>query len=477
MRVKMRGEAGLTTGIRIGDGQPFPAHVDVLIVGGGAAGLVAGLRAMEAGAEVLVIERDPLPRGSTSLSAGLIPAAGTSFQRKAGLADNPELFAADIIRKAHGEPDPDAVRTLAEAIGPAVEWLAEAHGLPFSVIDNFTYPGHSAMRMHGLPTRSGTELMDHLAAAAERGGVTVLTECVVRTLVQDGAGRISGVEALRPDGTEERIGCGALILACNGYGGNPDLVRQHIPEMEGALYFGHAGNTGDAILWGAALGTGIRHLRGHQGHGSVATPHGVLITWATITEGGFQVNLTGHRFHDESTGYSEAAAGVIAQPDGVAWQVFDGRIAGIARQFEDFRNAESSGAVLSAGSWEALALRTGVPTDILCRTAEDVAGWKAHGAVDDFGRAWAGLQQLVPPFHAVKVRGALFHTQGGLTVDGEARVLRADGSAMPNLFAAGGAACGVSGAGASGYLSGNGLLSAVGYGFIAGRAAAMLTKP
>jgi fumarate reductase flavoprotein subunit len=76
----------------------------------------------------------------------------------------------------------------------------------------------------------------------------------------------------------------------------------------------------------------------------------------------------------------------------------------------------------------------------------------------------------------VKVTGALFHTQGGLAVDAKARVKRRDerGGLFPNLFAAGGAAAGVSGGTAAGYLSGNGLLTATTLGRIAGRAASVL---
>jgi fumarate reductase flavoprotein subunit len=453
-------------------GSRFDITADVVIIGGGAAGLVAALRAREARTDVLVIERDPLPRGSTALSAGLIPAAGTRFQQAAGVDDTPALFAADILRKAHGETGPEAVALLARTIGPAVEWLAEAHGLPFTVIDNFTYPGHSAMRMHGLPRRSGAELMDYLTAAADRAGVTLLANARVDTLVHDGDGRMLGVVVERPDGTRDAIGCGALILACNGYGGNAELVARHVPEMAGALYFGHAGNQGEAILWGEALGARTRHLSGYQGHGSVAHPHGILITWATITEGGFQVNAAGRRFHNEATGYSEAAAAVQAQEGGVVWQIFDARVGGIARQFEDFRQAAQQGALHSAPDWRWLAGRIGVDADALEATAAEVDGLKRRSGVDAFGRDWSGLAPLSPPFQAVKVRGALFHTQGGLVVDDMARVIGLDGRPFDNLFAAGGAACGVSGASAAGYLSGNGLLAAVGYGFIAGAAAA-----
>src|SRR5205807_2190104 len=111
--------------------------------------------------------------------------------------------------------------------------------------------------------------------------------------------------------SEERIGCGALVLACNGFGANRALLAQHVPDMAGALYFGHPGNEGDAVIWGAELGAALADLRGYQGHGSVAHPHGILITWAVMTEGGFQVNVEGQRFSDETLGYSEQAAIVL----------------------------------------------------------------------------------------------------------------------------------------------------------------------
>src|SRR5437868_2044013 len=134
-----------------------------------------------------------------------------------------------------------------------------------------------------------------------------------------------------------------------------------IRDMRGALYFGHPGNRGDAALWGEALGAKLVHMSGYQGHGSVAHPHGILITWATIMEGGFQVNISGRRFSNESLGYSEQAAAVMAEPEAIAFDIFDGRIAKIARQFEDFRQAEASGAVIEADSIEQLAARLKLP--------------------------------------------------------------------------------------------------------------------
>jgi fumarate reductase flavoprotein subunit len=443
-------------------------HFPIVIVGAGAAGLIAALAAREAGAEVLVLERDHTPRGSTSLSAGLVPAAGTRWQRAAGVQDSADLFTADIMKKAHGAPDPALAAHLAATTGPALEWLADRYALEFSLITDFTYPGHSALRMHGLPSRAGSELMDRLTEAAARAGVELLCDAHVTSLSAAPDGRIQGLAYCRPDGSEESIGCDMLVLACNGYGGNRELVAAHIPELAGALYFGHPGNQGDAVLWGQALGAATRHLSGHQGHGSVAHPIGILISWATITAGGIQVNLAGERFSNEALGYSEQAAVVLRQPGGIAWTVFDSRIAAIARQFEDFRQAEQENAILRAEDIDSLAAAMRVPAASL-RAAIAETGC---GTIDRFGRDFTASPPLAPPYCAVRVTGALFHTQGGLVVDTRARVLRPDGTSLPNLLAVGGAACGVSGSEARGYLSGNGLLAAVGLGYTAGFTAA-----
>ena len=131
------------------DGEKFDTRVPLIIVGAGAAGLCAALAAKEAGIDAVVIERDDVPSGSTALSAGLIPAAGTRFQRAKSIVDSPVMFAADIQRKAKGEADRDVVDVVATGAGALVEWLADRYGLPFEVVDNFNYPGHSAMTMHG----------------------------------------------------------------------------------------------------------------------------------------------------------------------------------------------------------------------------------------------------------------------------------------------------------------------------------------
>ena len=443
----------------------FDVRVQTLVVGGGACGMVAALSAHEAGQEVLVIEADPIATGSTALSAGLIPAAGTALQSCAGIEDTAELFVEDIRAKAHAENDPVLEASLAEGSAMVIDWLADRHGLPFSVVTDFDYPGHSRRRMHGLPRRTGAELVDALRSACEREGIEIVCGLRANTLHLEGR-RAIGVTATHRDVGLERIGCEKLILACNGFGRNRSMVAEHMPEIHEALWFGHDGNDGTAVSWGRAAVARLDHMSAYQGHGNVAHPHGILISWAVVTEGGFQVNSHGRRFWDESQGYSEAARVVLQQPGGIAFTIFDERIASIARQFEDFRNAEVQGALIASDSIEGLAEALGLPADEL---AGELNGIPVTGA-DRFGRTFAN-KPLTSPFWGVRVTGALFHTQGGLCTDGDGRVLHRDGGVLENLFAGGGAASGVSGKGDSGYLSGNGLLSAVVLGYKAGRAA------
>ncbi len=445
-------------------------HVAVAIVGAGACGLTAALALADAGIECIVLERDAQPQGSTALSSGFIPAAGTLAQRAAGVADSTDAFAADITAKAHGTAAPHLVRAYTEAIAPALDALQQRHGLQWDVLDGFLYPGHTARRMHALPERTGAALMAALDRAAAQMSVTVMPRARVVTLHCDEHGRVLGVGIERPDGQIEHLGCDVLLLACNGFGGHAGLVDELLPAMRQATYAGHAGNDGSALMWGRQLGAQVADLGGYQGHGSWVVPQGALMSWAVMMEGGVQVNLEGRRFHDETQGYSEAAVQVLAQPLGVAWNVFDEALLALARGFPDFCAAEAAGALRVAANVPELAAVIGCDATELAATLAAVGA----GQTDAFGRRFT--RSLVAPCCAVKVTGALFHTQGGLAIDADCRVLDAHGEAFPNLLAAGGAARGVSGNAVWGYLSGNGLLSAVAGGWIAAATAASILK-
>ncbi len=453
-------------------------HIPVAIIGAGACGLVAAISLRDLGMDCVLLERDAQPSGSTALSSGFIPAAGTAVQRAAGVVDSAELFAQDIQAKAHGTAAAHLVAAFSQRIGAVMDVLAARHALEFIVLDGFLYPGHSVRRMHAVPQKTGAALVAQLERAAVSAGADIVTQATVRQIFVDSAQWVTGVGYQRPDGTMEHLRCDALILACNGFGGNPQMVRELLPEMCDALFAGHTGNDGSAISWGRALGARLADLGGYQGHGSWAVPQGALISWALMMEGGIQLNARGERFHDETQGYSEAAVHVLAQPGGVAWNVFDGPILELAPSFPDFCAAEEAGALKTCADAQALAAL------IDCDAANVIAACASNTRTIGSGEASTGSAQadgrphgqtskrpLQAPFYAVKVTGALFHTQGGLDIDAQCRVLRDDGTPFPNLLAAGGAARGVSGNTVWGYLSGNGLLSAVAGGAIAAESA------
>ncbi len=447
---------------------------EIVIVGSGGCGLTAAIAAAQQGSEVLVLEKQSRPWSNTARSGGMIPAAGTRFQKAAGITETPADLAEDIFRKNHYTSDPETTHHLARTAPLLVEWLVDEVGVDLVFIDDFKYPGHREYRMHAPPNRTGAALVNDLQRAVKNHpSAEIITGATATNLVSNDQGEVVGVVVHHGDRIE-RVKARKIILACNGFAGNPEMVARYCPAVASALYFGGEGNTGEGILWGMELGAATAFMDAYQAHASVAVPQSILITYAIIMEGGFQVNSQGQRFGNESRGYSEHALDVLAQPGGIAWDIYDERLHRLGLLFEDYRQAVELRAVKTAERVEDLAAILGLPPKKLAATLNAYNRSAAAGQPDEFGRA--DCHQLEAPFYGVKVTGALFHTQGGLLVDAHGRVLREDGSCVPNLYAGGGVAAGVSGHGPGGYLSGNGLLTALGYGLLAGRHAALSSR-
>jgi fumarate reductase flavoprotein subunit len=458
-------------------GKRFETRVQIVVVGAGACGCIAALAANEREADVLILERDAKPTGSTSLSGGQIPAAGTRLQRESGILDDtPEILANDLIHKAQGQCDHAMAWHIARESARTIDWLVERYQLPLTCITNFRYPGHSRPHMHASPSRFGAEILAGLLAAIEKEGIPLATSARGTDLYAEPDGRIRGVRVTRPDGKTEDMGCDALILACCGYGGDKAMMARYIPEMAGAHYHGHPGNTGDAVKWGEELGASIKDMGSFQGHGAVATPHAIHVGWPAVTEGGYQVNQEGKRFSNENEGYSEQALKVARQPGHVAWLIFDDRCHDVAMQMHSHVDAQNAGAIRVCASAAEIAKAIGCDAATLAQTMREVEDYAAGRKQDPFGRDFTTKSALKPPYRVTRVMGALFHTQGGLEVNKEARVLKKDGTPFPNLFAGGGAARGLSGPADWGYLSGSGLLMATNLGRLAGESAAALVR-
>ncbi|MEM9879132.1 MAG: FAD-dependent oxidoreductase, partial [Pseudomonadota bacterium] len=229
----------------------FDYAIDVIVAGAGAAGQCAAMAAADQDRSVWLLERDATPKGSTAMSEGAIAAAGSKSQRAAGVEDSGEAFFNDIMRKTDNKVDADFARAVAYGSGPTIDWLVEVHKLPLAYDPDWeAVYGHTIKRLHKPPSGTGEELISALAAAAETAGVTLVNNATLVKAYYDEAGAVSGVCVERPDGTREDIGCGALVLATCGFGANPDMIAENIPEMKNAFYWGHEGNDGIGIRIG-----------------------------------------------------------------------------------------------------------------------------------------------------------------------------------------------------------------------------------
>ncbi len=371
-----------------------------LVVAGAGGGLVAAVRAARLGRKVLLVEAsEHFPRANnTAMSTAMVPGAGTRWQAEAGIDDSPECFAADLARKTKGEADPALARALATISARLVTWLADDAGLAISLVTDFPYPGHSRLRCHTVPGRTGKTLLAGLLAAARaEPEITVISPARLTGIGADG-GAVDHVVLTYPDGRTEAVGTPAVLLATNGFGANPALVRQYLPEIADALYHGSPQSTGDALRIGMGLGADTGFLDAYQGHAALALPAGTLAGWATVMHGGFLVNDLGERFGDETVGYSEYARSVLRQPGGRAVIMIDQRVHDACLAFDDFRDTAASGALVWAADVPGLACRLGLDPARLAATFEEAASAARGELADRHGRThWGSRSGLLTP--------------------------------------------------------------------------------
>jgi fumarate reductase flavoprotein subunit len=424
---------------------------DVIVIGGGGAGLSAAIEASKAGASVMLIEAAEKLGGATAMSGGVFYAAGTSVQRAQGITgDTADAMFEYIMALNQWALKPDIIRYIADNSAASLEWLIElGAAFPFVVISGV----ESTPRGHCCEG-AGFALANVLINAAGAAGVeTAVNTRVERLLVEDG--RIAGVHA---DGVDLRAP--VVVIASGGFGPNPELRARLLPsstwhgEWIWSIHEGAPGVRGDGIALAEDVGAGITGIDNGlplptAGFGKFV--EAFLPPWTMV------VNEAGRRFMSETASFSVCGYLLNEQPGHHAFAIFDEPT--LVEASNDGRYLDPFGTGMTTPTWQEATIRAQVANGRV-KTADTLAALAATCGIDPEGlkatasrynancRAGGDPQFLkkspkfftveTAPFYAVEVRPAIIGGTGaGLDVDEACHVLDTHGRVIPGLYAAG----------------------------------------
>lgn len=434
---------------------------DIVIVGAGAAGFTAAITAHDAGAKVILVEKNPLTGGNSMLSAGGMNAAATKMQTKKNIKDSADLMFKDTMTGGKNVNNPALVKILAEKSAESVDWLTS---IGADVSDVGRLAGASVNRAH-RPTGGaaiGAHLVDVLRKNAADRKIDVRVNSTVLQILRDKDGRATGIQVEGKHRGLYVIQAKAVIVASGGFSANAVMIESYRPEYKGMTTSNQPGATGDGMRFGEVAGGKLIDMKEIQIHPTVAYGSRILITEAVRGNGAILVNKEGKRFVNELTTRDAASAAILKQQGKMAYLIIDEDIRKSLRQIEGYFHLEL---VKAGATLKDLAAAIGAPPDALEATVA-----KYNTAVEskndaEFKRADMPRAIKTPKFYAIGVQPGIHYTMGGLEIDEQTRVIDKNGKPIPGLFAAGEVTGGVHGANR---LGGNSISETITFGRIAG---------
>ncbi|QXM07436.1 flavocytochrome c [Crassaminicella indica] len=438
-------------------------HTDIVVVGGGGAGLTAAIEAKENGADVLLVEKLPILGGNTKFATGGLNASGTRFQKLKNINDTPEKFIEDTLKGGKYINDKNLVRILANESSKIVEWLTK-YGMDLSDVGRLG--GSSVDRAHrpkgGYAV--GEQLFDTLEKTAKDLGVDIRIATKATKILYDGE-KVTGISVKTLDGESYNIYAKSVILATGGFGANQDLVKKYRSDLKGFGTTNSPGATGDAIELLKDLNVAFVDMKEIQIHPTVIPNDNHLITEAVRGNGAILVNKLGKRFVNELATRDVVSQAELNQRNHVSFLIFDENIRKSLKAIEKYSN---EGLLTQAKSLKELATALHINANELQKTIEKYNSFVSNGKDEDFGRESMKFKIEKPNFYGIQVAPAVHYTMGGIKINEKAEVINIDGQIIKGLFAAGEVTGGIHGANR---LGGNSLTDIIVFGKIAGDSA------
>jgi flavocytochrome c len=450
--------AGMLSGCQSAAGvsdlpEEWDAETDVVVVGYGGAGAAAAVEALDAGAEVIVLEKREVKGGTSAISGGLVYAGGTSVQAAHDIEDSADLMYEHYMNCANGMNNPDMARLAADRSADNIDWLIDLGGefpnAPSLAGQEPNVGSEPIPRVHGITygdLAGGAAFFRVMGDAAEEKGATVMMNTAAQELVvRDG--EVVGVR-VESEGEEMYIKARkGVILTTGGFTRDEEMLAAHSRQGFYSQPLGAPGLTGDGHRMAFALGAGAANMSEVLGIPGLTLPGAVSATYALWTFSpdlpGLLINIEGKRFTDEFSFYDWKNTKLLYQPEARCYSVFDDtmRAAGAGRIVSGFSESleeeVENGLVFRADTLAELAQQLDIPVG---RFEETVAQWNANAAQDadpDFGRT-ASLEPVeTPPFYAFETFPTMFDNSGGIKTDTDARVITVWDQPIPRLYAAG----------------------------------------
>lgn len=514
-------------------GEPIETSADVVVIGGGGAGLSAAVSASADGASVIVIEKGAAVGGNTLRAGGAYNAVDSVRQQNLLMEESQISELKAITTVDPSTVDKEYRETLTTLQGQITEYLSGDTSKLFDTIELHTYQTYMGgkrtgldgevifgdydlvhtltsqsldalqwvetldesveisddigtvlgglwPRMHSLTTQVGHGFIDPFVTACENNGVEIITDTAAKELISED-GKIIGVIAEKTDGTPVTVHANkAVVMATGGYGANPKMAMEYdnywgvlneeMPTTNSSLL------TGDGIVMGEQVGANLIGMGFIQLMPSSQPVTGSLGggLWSSAEHQVF-VNKEGKRFVSEYESRDVLAKAALEQSDATFYIICDQESAGDPQPGgknswgNDIDTLIAEGSVLKADTLEDLAEQMGADPAILVEEIERYNSFTQSGVDEDFGKVKLGDPIDIGPFYATIRTPSIHHTMGGLEINPDAQVINTDGNVIDSLYAAGEVVGGIH---AGNRVGGNAIPDIIVFGRIAGKNAA-----